>query len=593
MAQHVAKTSSTCWLADRHEAVAAAVAAIEEFGGSVGRVVPLRGESLGTANCLHPDDIDRWQAKGYTYRRGFCPISKCCVRAADPEKCPFLKSIDDLKEAESIVVTKALGQRAGFFSTMGNPHRRRVVLDEDPIGLLRPLVSITHDELEAYLKLIKRIEKYFKDHDEKAGKAEAAYSRRTAEWCWNWLARQKPGENPKAVAVPHHLKRSRAVLSRSKRARRSGQSRLNQAFFALMRAHPETMVRNVARDLRDLVGRCAGETIYATSTDIFFHLNVDIPHTKRVIVLDATASPELLRPLFAPRTIHVVCNERVEPAGRVIQIMDFNGPRSHLNNVPRKMVKIIDAIGDLHPAGAIVLISHKSCVEKLKNASRHRDRIVTAHFGDIRGRNDLEPAPDRPIACHIVAGSPKTTEEDRRRLALAVHGKAILPFSDLKTVRKGVIGVVPHELTEVERQEAIWEVRLKGYEDPRMQAVYEHTVTAELTHAADRARVLIHEGAVVYLATNEPCPKLWFVEMCYAGDLLDFSATRRAHFEEAYKGYEAKARQLLNEGRLIGNADVCRALDRKPGWGKRYWHQFLRSHKDALEGERKVRWKEA
>jgi hypothetical protein len=121
MAKHVADTGSTCWLADRHEAVAAAVAAIEEFGGSVGRVVPLRSESLGMANCLHPDEIECWQAKGYTYRRGFCPISKCCVRGADPEKCPFLKSIDDLKEAESIVVTKALGQRAGFFSTMGNP----------------------------------------------------------------------------------------------------------------------------------------------------------------------------------------------------------------------------------------------------------------------------------------------------------------------------------------------------------------------------------------------------------------------------------------------------------------------------------------
>ena len=40
-----------------------------------------------------------------------------------------------------------------------------------------------------------------------------------------------------------------------------------------------------------------------------------------------------------------------------------------------------------------------------------------------------------------------------------------------------------------------------------MQAVYEHTVTAELTQAADRARVLIHPASTVYLLTNEPCPR--------------------------------------------------------------------------------------
>ena len=67
---------------------------------------------------------------------------------------------------------------------------------------------------------------------------------------------------------------------------------------------------------------------------------------------------------------------------------------------------------------------------------------------------------------------------------------------------------------------------MKGYTDPRMQAIYDHTVTAELTHAADRARVLIHRGATVYVVTNEPCPKLWFAELCFAGDFLDLSSGR-------------------------------------------------------------------
>src|SRR5689334_24295284 len=52
-------------------------------------------------------------------------------------------------------------------------------------------------------------------------------------------------------------------------------------------------------------------------------------------------------------------------------------------------------------------------VRASKSASRHAERIVTAHFGALRGRNDLEPGPDNSIACHIVAGSPKATEASR------------------------------------------------------------------------------------------------------------------------------------------------------------------------------------
>jgi hypothetical protein len=593
MAKRVAEIGSTCWLTNRHEDVISAALAIEMHGGSVGRVVPLDGEQDGERNCLHPHVIEQWQAKGYSYRAGFCRPHKCCEREANPNLCPFLKSMDELKEADTIVVTKALALRDGFFSRMGNPNRETVVLDEDPIGLLRPLVRISRDDLRAYLDLIGRIEHYFEKEGNQAAKAEAAHSRRIADWCWHQISQQPPNGDPSAVPVPDGLKRSRPVLSQSKRSRRSGRRDLNQVFFQLMRKDPVTTVRNVARDLRELLSRSAGQVLYATSTEVFFHVKVKIPRTKRVFVLDATASPELLQPVFAPRPVRVVCDERVEPAGRVIQLMDFNGPRSYLNKLPNKLTKIIDAIGDLHHRGAIVLISHKSCVEKLKESSRHRERIVVAHFGAVRGRNDLEPGPDRPVACHIVVGSPKTTEADRRQLALAVYGKAIMPFPQLQTIRRAVVGTLPYELVQQEGQECIWEVRLKGYADPRMQAVYQNTVTAELTHAADRARVLIHKTATVYLVTNESCPKLWFSEKCLANDLLNLSGNRRSDFETAYKKYESEARELLDGGRLIGNADVCRGLNRKPGWGKRYWHQFMETNGDAVVGEKKVRWKDA
>src|SRR5262249_48579113 len=153
-----------------------------------------------------------------------------------------------------------------------------------------------------------------------------------------------------------------------------------------------------------------------------------------------TANVDLLRAVVAPRPVEVLCDEPVQPAGRVIQFMDFNGPRNYLNKIPKKVVRILDAIGDLHERGSIVLISHRSCVKPLAERSKHCERIITAHFGALRGRNDLETSPDKPVACHIVVGSPKTPEEDRQLLALAVYGKSILPFPKMRTVRKAVIG---------------------------------------------------------------------------------------------------------------------------------------------------------
>lgn len=597
-AAFVAEQGSTCWLADRHEDVAATAGAIESFGRTVGRVLSLTGrQDDGTPNCLHPEHILAWQSKGYNYRLGYCRSEKCCTRQADPNLCPFLKSLDALEEESVIVVTKALARGPGFFSRMGNARRENVVLDEDVIGLLRPAVAVSRDDLDRYLKVIGEIVTVFEaaavDAPQTAvpALAEARLSRRIAQWCWDQIGRQQPGAQPEAVKVPAGLRPSKAVLPQTKRNRKAGRKALSAALHRRMRRDPQGMVRNVARDLFELIGRAVAGTAFVTSAGLLFHVAVNIPRHRKVFVLDATANPELLKPLFR-RPVDVVCDERVQPAGRVIQFMDFNGPRSYLNKLPAKLVKIINGLGDLHPEGTIVLISHKSCVEDLAKKSRHAGRIRTAYFGALRGRNDLEPGPENRIACHIVAGSPKTTEEDRRQLALAVYGEAVLPFPELVTVRKAVVGRVPAELTEGDDiQEQVWEVRIKGYAEPRMQSVYDHTVTAELTHAADRARVLIHPGAVVYLLTNEPCPKLWFAEMCYADDLLDLTAAPQARTEAAYRNYEAKVRELLDAGHKVGNAEVCRALERKPGWGKRYWQLFLRTYRDALEGERKVRWK--
>jgi hypothetical protein len=564
----------------------------------VARALPLDGQTDGVPNCLHPEVIGWWQAKGYDYRRGFCTVTTkagpCCERGGETAACPYLSALAALKEAPVVVTTKAFARRPNFFSSgaTGNARRQNVVLDEDPIGLLRPPIVITREDLTKHTDLLGRMLTTFTKDGLDSAIAEALHSKRLAEWCWRQIARQPPDGQPEPVPVPQELRLTRAVLRRTKDAREEGRKAVTGALHYWMRRDPMNTVRNVYRDLAYMLEHAAAGTVFVTSRQLLYHLELNIPQDRRVFVLDATANPALLRPVFAPRPVEVLCADRVAPAGRVVQFMDFNGPRSYLNQIPGKVVRIIDALGDLHPAGKLVLISHQSCVASLARASRHAARIQTAHFGALRGRNDLEPRRDNPIACHVVVGSPKTTEEDRRQLALAVFGTAILPFPELVTVRWGVVGRIPTELAGGNEEAMVWEVRFKGYDDPRMQAVYQHTVTAELTHAADRARVLIHPQATVYLVTNEICPNLWFAEMCYAGDFLDLSPGKRADFEEGFNRYAHKAQELLDAGKVVGNADVCRALGRKPGWGKRYWQEFLARSGDALQGTRKFRWKD-
>lgn len=408
------------------------------------------------------------------------------------------------------------------------------------------------------------------------------------------MAAKSPEAQPAVVEVPEEHRQTKTFYRSLGKIRKQGRKDLDRALHKMMRTDPHGTVRNVARDLFDLGERAVANQCFVTDSEVLFHVKLAIPKTKRVFVLDATANPELVARVVAPRGVRVVCNEPVQPAGRVIQFMDFNGPRRYLNKVPKKPVKIIDAIGDLHPHGRIVLISHRSSVKKLAEASRHATRIMTAHFGGLRGRNDLETSKAKPIACHIVMGSPKTTETARRQMALGVYGKDVLPFADLNTVRRAVAGPAPRDWSAGEGHVGIWEVILKGYDDPRMQAIYDQTVTAELTHAADRARVLIHHGATVYLVTNEPCPKLWFAERCMATDYLDLAPSNEGaqnRYEQAYQAYAAKTKELLDAGKIICNADVCRALERKPTWGHRYWRRFCKENGDAMEGERKKRWK--
>jgi hypothetical protein len=378
---------------------------------------------------------------------------------------PTLAALDALAEARVVVTTKAYARRPNFYTSKVSAGRKLVVLDEDPVGLLRPAVDQTRSDLEAYVRACGQMESYFLARQEQAwaqaGLLGVSRSRRVAEWCLAQMKRQQPDGQREAVPVPDDLPRG------EKAGRKVVAGRLRR----MMPRDPEGMVRNVHGDLDYLLGHAAARAACVRHDSLLFHLRLDVPRSREVLILDATANPALLRPIFGRRRVEVLADERVRPAGRVIQFPDGNYPHSHLAKVPPpgKVLRVIDAIGDRHPAGQgnLVLISFLGggkekgggVVERLRQASRHKDRLLTAHFGAVRGRNDLMSTAERPVAAYIVAGSPKTTEEDRRRLALAVYGKDLLPFADLADVRRVVTYPVPRELADGD-EEADGEIRL-------------------------------------------------------------------------------------------------------------------------------------
>jgi hypothetical protein len=426
-AERVAKQGSTIWLTNRHEDARAVVAMIEENGGRVGYALPLCEET-----CRHSEDIAIWQAKGYPYRRGYC-TQVCELRGVG---CRYLDAIKNLDHAPIIVTTKALARSPNFFQAYKNTRRRNVVIDEDPIALLRPSVTLQRQDLEEYLAVLPEVIDQLgrRDNEDACGIEEAEHWQRVAHWCHEQTSQRPAIGDPAPVEVPDWVRRPTARSEEEKRMRKAGLRAFMSEFYKRMRRSPKSTVRNLRRDFVAL-GRAAGGMAFVTSKDVLFHVKVTIPRNKEITVLDATANPNLLRPLFHPREIKVLFGDaKVEPAGRIIQVMDAVNPMCSTTAPSRKMIRLIDAIGDRHPDGGLVVISHKAAIKGLMEASKHTERIIPAHFGAVRGRNDLETTHEHPIGAHIIVGSPKTSETDRQQLALAVYGTRILPFPPLETV---------------------------------------------------------------------------------------------------------------------------------------------------------------
>jgi hypothetical protein len=215
--RYAAEHGKTIWLCDRREDAEAVSRIIEEHGRSVGRVVRLEGRQAdGTPNWLHPDVVEQWQAKGYDYRRGYCHHR--CDRAGDPIRCPFLASVDALEDADTIVVTKALARRRGFFSSSSNPKRDTVIIDEDPIGLLRPAITMTKGDLEKYLAAVADMAERFRKVNDYPAALVVGHYGKVARWVLDQVTSSELDAQPRPVPIP-------ATCSSCRRSSRTRPSR--------------------------------------------------------------------------------------------------------------------------------------------------------------------------------------------------------------------------------------------------------------------------------------------------------------------------------------------------------------------------------
>src|SRR5262249_47493483 len=154
-----------------------------------------------------------------------------------------------------ICTTKAYARHPEFFSSAsnGNSQRAHIILDEDPIGLLRPPICITRDDLLGYMRLLEDLIKHFEEHGNAGSLAEAQRSRRLAQWAWEQIGARPAESPPAAVRVPPELRPTKTALRQTKEQRQEARQELAHALHRQMRKDPAGMVRNVYRDLDYMV----------------------------------------------------------------------------------------------------------------------------------------------------------------------------------------------------------------------------------------------------------------------------------------------------------------------------------------------------
>lgn len=280
----------------------------------------------------------------------------------------------------------------------------------------------------------------------------------------------------------------------------------------------------------------------------------------KVIILDATAQPDLYRMMFRERMedgegvvrwrrrkIREVYAPRVERAGRFYQVTGRLYSKKQLYKVTQQVVithedgkqetnKTIEALPALrqaaqtvvglarkHGARTVGLVTYKAAETLLAaEIAGSGLEVLSRHFYNVRGTNALQD-----VDLVAVVGSPTPNQTDMIKLATALDAARQLPFlkrnadgkfEPVYISRVEELRLTPAAMKAMQARDGWSEAagvgrRIGVYKDFALRAIHDQTRGAEVLQAGHRGRVNIQDVPVYVLTStpllDEPLDGVW------------------------------------------------------------------------------------
>ena len=287
-----------------------------------------------TDDCLHRDAVEFFRGLGYLIRLG--PCQKCIKR----NRCDYRKIFTCRAngEAQVLIVTSWHLRRGDLWCLTAMADRPLVILDEDALSAVAAPVELTVERLQNFVGNIQIVRE--------------ALGGKQANVTVAWLARRmaKPLEGDEAALALTDIFRRMAenVLHACAKAGRGKWSPSetvadlhltdydhvllndNDVFDSLMQCAYDavrhgTTFPNMVDDMRNLL--LEPRPVHLSSGACRWTRASSIPRGRQVIVLDATAEPQVVEGVLG-RPADIIDTAPVEQKATIYQVMDKIGTRS-------------------------------------------------------------------------------------------------------------------------------------------------------------------------------------------------------------------------------------------------------------------------
>jgi hypothetical protein len=241
-------------------------------------------------------------------------------------------------------------------------------------------------------------------------------------------------------------------------------------------------------------------------------------HQRRLLVLDGTANPEILKE-FVP-SLATVPEIRVQRNARVIQVSNATFYRGSLikristaegRRKPEPTARLLEVgefIARTASGAKTLVVTNKPVRCALTGEDEHAALQISAkyrgadiaHFGNIRGSNEFK---EHEIVIILGRDEPTVVAAEQRAMAIWYDTKE--PIRQLSPDFRGHLNYWAQTRHYLMRDGSTKRVNVAVHPDPRVQAVVEQAREAEMVQAIDRLRLIHNEKRkTVYILCSIP-----------------------------------------------------------------------------------------